>query len=83
MDNSFHADDLRISDEENFTDLKLRAKKLLKYIKHRWHSRIIMVTHKIFLKMVISYMLYGDKLTASQYNSLSFFNQGFTLFKIV
>jgi broad specificity phosphatase PhoE len=74
IDNSYHADDLRISDEENFTDLKKRAKKLLNYITWRWQSRIIMVTHKIFLKMVISYMIYGDKLTASQYNNLSYFN---------
>ena len=74
IDNSYHSDDFRYSDEENFADMKTRAKKLLRYIKHRWQKRIIMVTHKIFLKMVISYMLYGEKLTASQYNSLSFFN---------
>lgn len=74
IDKSYHADDLRVSDEENFTDLKKRAKKLLDFISRRYHKRIIMVTHKIFLKMVISYMLYGDKLTASQYNNLSYFN---------
>jgi broad specificity phosphatase PhoE len=74
IDNSYHADDLRISDEENFTDLKNRANKLLSYITRRSQSRIIMVTHKIFLKMVVSYMLYGDALTASQYNNLSYFN---------
>ena len=74
MDKSYHADDLRISDEENFTDLKKRAEKLLWFISRRWEKRIIMVTHKIFLKMVVSYMLYGDKLTASQYNNLSYFN---------
>ncbi len=74
MDKSYHADDLRISDEENFTDLKKRAKKLLSYIKRRRAKRIIMVTHGIFLKMVMSYMLYGEKLTASQYNNLSYFN---------
>ncbi len=74
IDNSYHADDLRISDEENFTDLKERAKKLLAFISHRWEKRIIMVTHGIFLKMVISYMLYGDQLTASEYNNLSYFN---------
>jgi broad specificity phosphatase PhoE len=74
IDNSYHADDLRFSDEENFTDLKKRARKLLKYIARRWHSRIIMVTHKIFLKMVISYMIHGNKLTASEYNNLSYFN---------
>jgi len=74
IDNSYHADDLRFSDEENFTDLKNRAKKLLRYISWRPQKRIIMVTHKIFLKMVVAYMEHGDSLTASEYNSLSYFN---------
>jgi len=74
IDNSYHADDLRFSDEENFTDLKKRAKKLLGYISRRMQKRIIMVTHKIFLKVVVSYIVYGDKLTATQYNNLSYFN---------
>ncbi len=74
IDKSYHADDLRFSDEENFTDLKKRAEKLLSFIKRRWEKRIIMVTHKIFLKMVVSYMIYGESLTASQYNNLSYFN---------
>src|SRR3989338_7225594 len=74
IDKSYHADDLRVSDEENFTDLKARAKKLLRFIKWRSEKRIIMVTHGIFLKMVASYMLHGDKLTASEYNNLSYFN---------
>ena len=74
IDKSYHADDLRVSDEENFMDLKKRAKKLLGYISRRNAKRIIMVTHGIFLKMVISYMLYGDKLSATQYNNLSYFN---------
>mgnify|MGYP001564190978 FL=1 len=33
-----------------------------------------MVTHMIFLKMIASYMTYGEALTASEYNTLSFFN---------
>lgn len=74
IDKSYHPDDLRVSDEENFMDLKKRAKKLLSYIRWRREKRIIMVTHGIFLKMVASYMLYGDKLTASEYNNLSYFN---------
>lgn len=74
IDKSYHPDNLRISDEENFIDLKKRAKKLLSYIRWRREKRIIMVTHGIFLKMVASYMLYGDKLTASEYNNLSYFN---------
>ncbi len=74
IDKSFHGDDLRYSDEENFTDLKERAKELLEYIKTRPESRIIMVTHSIFLKMVASYMLFGEELTASKYNTLSYLN---------
>ncbi len=74
IDKSFHDDDLRYSDEENFMDLKARAKKLLAYIGKRKERQIIMVTHGIFLKMVASYLLAGDALTASQYNKLSFLN---------
>lgn len=74
IDKSFHEDDLRYSDEENFTDLKARAKALLKYISRRRERQIIMVTHGIFLKMVASYIIEGDKLTASEYNKLSFLN---------
>lgn len=74
IDKSYHADDLRVSDEENFVDLKERAKKLLAYIVERPEERIIMITHSRFLKMVVSYMIYGEKLTASEYNTLSYFN---------
>ncbi len=74
IDKSYHPDDLRISDEENFTDLKERARELWKFILKRKEKRIIMVTHGIFLKMVVAYMLYGEALTASQYNNLSYFN---------
>lgn len=74
IDKSFHEDNLRYSDEENFTDLKDRARELLEFIKTRGEKRIMLVTHGIFLKMVVSYMLYGQELTASKYNSLSYFN---------
>lgn len=74
IDKSFHDDNLRYSDEENFTDLKKRAKKLLRYIRWRRQKRIIMVTHSIFLKMVVSYILEGEALTASEYNKLSYYN---------
>lgn len=74
MDKSYHDDDLRISDEENFSDLKTRAKSLLDYVANRKEKRIIMVTHGIFLKMIASYVLYGENLDASTYNSLSYYN---------
>ena len=38
IEKSFHDDNFRYSDEENFTDLKERAKKLLQYIPH-WFKK--------------------------------------------
>ena len=87
IDKSFHDDNLRFSDEENFVDLKERARKLLAYIKSRPEERILMVTHGIFLRMVICYMLRGDSLTASEYNKISYFNPvnnaGITICKFI
>ncbi len=74
IDGSFHSDDFRYSNEENFTDLKKRAAELLKYVSERKERRIIMVTHSIFLRMIMSYMIYGEELTASRYNSLGYSN---------
>lgn len=74
IDNSYHKDELRYSDEENFVDLKERASQLLTYIEARNENRLIMVTHGIFLKMVVAYIIYGEGLTASLYNTLSYHN---------
>ena len=74
IDKSFHDDNLRYSDEENFVDLKTRAKKILEYIAGRKENQLIMVTHSIFLRMVVSYIMVGDNLTASEYNKLSYLN---------
>ncbi len=74
IDKGFHEDNFRYSDEENFTDLRERAKKLLEFIVARPERHILMVSHAIFLKMVVSYMLLEDALTASEYNKLSYLN---------
>jgi len=74
IDRSFHADDYRYSDEENFLDLKNRAKALLDYLALRKEKNILVVTHGIFLKMVGAYLVEGEALTASAYNKLSFLN---------
>ncbi|MFA6338525.1 MAG: histidine phosphatase family protein [Candidatus Paceibacterota bacterium] len=74
IDKSFHTNDLRYSDEENFEDMKERASKLLDFIAKRKETQIVIVTHAIFLKMVVSFMLYREKLTAEDYARLSFHN---------
>jgi broad specificity phosphatase PhoE len=74
FERSYHDDSLRISDEENFIDLKVRAQKLTRFLESRWSKRILCVTHGVFLKMVASYMLLGEKVTATDYVKLSQLN---------
>lgn len=75
IDKSYHDDAYRYSDEENFIDLKERARRLLMYLAHRSEKKILVVTHSIFLKMIASYILYRDDLTARKYNVLSYTNE--------
>jgi probable phosphoglycerate mutase len=74
IDLTFHDDDYRFSDEENFMDLKKRAKKALRYLRRRHQHRICVVTHGYFLKMLISCMLYPRDLHAKDWVKLSFFS---------
>ncbi|MBU3668515.1 MAG: histidine phosphatase family protein [Candidatus Taylorbacteria bacterium] len=74
IDRSYHDDNYRYSDEENFTDLKERARRLLVYLAHRPEKTVLVVTHSIFLKMIASYILYRENLTAKKYNLLSYTN---------
>ena len=53
MDKSIHHPDLRISDEENFQDLKNRAIKAQKYLIKNGKKYNLCVTHGIFLKMFL------------------------------
>lgn len=74
IDNSFHEDNLRFSDEENFADLKARADKLLRFLARRPERNILCVTHKIFLTMVVARLLYRDELTAEVFAKSSYYN---------
>ncbi|MES2436538.1 MAG: histidine phosphatase family protein [Patescibacteria group bacterium] len=74
IDKAYHSDEFRFSDEENFLDLKERARKALSYLGKRREKNILVLTHGIFLRMLIAYMLYGDDLNASSYNVMSFQN---------
>ncbi len=74
IDKGFHSDDLKHSDEENFLEFKNRAKKALKYLRRRKEKNLIVVTHSLFLKMLMAYILMGDKLTAVDYVKLRYFD---------
>jgi broad specificity phosphatase PhoE len=72
IDKSYHSDDYRFSDEENFSDLKTRARNLLEYLAGRREKTLVVVTHGIFLRMVVAYIIHGESLDARQYNLISF-----------
>ncbi len=74
MDLTYHDDDFRISDEENFLDLRTRARKCLELLALQGGSETVVVTHHHFLKMLIAYLLYGESLHAKDFVKLSFFN---------
>lgn len=74
MDLAYHNDDYRFSDEENFTDLKKRARKCLNLLERQGARETIVVTHHVFLKMLVAYMLYRERLHAADFVKLSFFN---------
>ncbi len=75
MDLAYHEDDYRYSDEENFNDLKKRARKCINLLASQGARETIVITHHVFLKMLLSYMLYRERLHNGDYIKLSFFNQ--------
>jgi broad specificity phosphatase PhoE len=74
MDLAYHTDDYRFSDEENFIDLKERARKCLNFLVRKSARETVVITHHAFLKMLIAYLLYRDRLHATDFVKLSFFN---------
>jgi broad specificity phosphatase PhoE len=74
MDKSFHDEDARWQDEENFKDLKERALKLKDFLIKNSSANTLCITHGIFLKMFLCVLLYGEKLTVKDYIKLTMFN---------
>ncbi len=74
MDLAYHDDDYRFSDEENFVDLKKRARKCLDLLARQGTRATIVVTHHVFLKMLVAFLLYRERLHAKDFVKLTFFN---------
>lgn len=74
IDRVYHDDAYRYGDEENFLDLKERAKKTLDLLASQSAGHLAVVTHGIFLKMIIAYLLSREHLHAGDYAKLSFYN---------
>jgi broad specificity phosphatase PhoE len=74
IDLSYHDDDFRFADEENFLDMKKRARACLRYLARHGASRTCVVTHHAFLKMLLAYMQFGKDLHEPAFVTLSFLN---------
>ncbi len=74
IDYSYHNDDYRFSDEENFADLKERARICLTMLASQRTRETVVVTHHVFLKMLVAYSLYRENLSAADFTKLTFFN---------
>ena len=64
--NNFHISSFRYSDEENFEDLKKRVKSVLVYLSNRKEKNILVVTHGFFMRILLAYIIHGNRLTGSE-----------------
>ena len=60
--NNYHVPGWHHSDEENFEDLRGRAKAALRYLEGLPESRILVVSHGMFMKMIFAHILLGEHL---------------------
>lgn len=60
----------RFSDEENFEDLKKRAGQALEFLKNQKEENILVVTHGLFLRMIMARVVFDDKLTGEDCNRI-------------
>ena len=58
--------DWKYSDEENFVDLRQRAKECFEFLENMTEDSIVVVTHKNFLHCLLWYCLFGFDVTARE-----------------
>lgn len=68
MDEKAHDPEWRYSDEENFHDLKKRAAEFLKHLEERGEENLAVVSHSVFIKMVILLIIVGEEITPTMFN---------------
>ncbi len=80
---NIHIPNWHYSDEENFEDLKNRAAQLFTYLETLEEENILLVTHGIFMRMIMAYVVFEKELTSREWEKflIVFFNQntGITL----
>ena len=83
---NYHTPKWRYSNEENFEDLKKRAKRTLKMIQERPESRILLISHAFYMRFLHSYILHDQDLTSHDFERILYSheigNTGITHYKI-
>lgn len=54
---------LRYSDEETFSDVKMRVQKFIRMLEKRKEKNVVVVSHGITKRMIIALMMFGRELT--------------------
>lgn len=60
----------RFEDSENFADIKVRTGKALEYLENRPAENILVVTHGLFMRVLLGRVLMGEDLNGSEYQRL-------------
>lgn len=85
LDENFGKPDWKYSDEENFDDMKVRAKKAMDFLEARPEQEILVVTHGLFLRMLVGTIMFGDEFTGKEgyslFKTLRTKNTGLTIFE--
>jgi len=80
---NFHKQGWYYSDEENFNDLKIRAQKALDLLTTQSESKIAVITHGEFMRVMVSLMMFGEDLDSYIYTHIGLFmktrNTGITI----
>ncbi len=66
INNKLPDHEYRYTDEENFADLKDRASKGLTYLAERPESEILLVTHGLFLRILVGIAIFGKEFTGKE-----------------
>ena len=66
LSENYQIDGARYSNEENFGDLKDRAEHALEFLENRKEDNILVVTHGLFLRILIARVIFGRELTGRE-----------------
>lgn len=83
--NNFGTTDYRHSDEENFEDLRDRARQALEFLASYSEEHVAVVTHGFFMRIVMAYIVFREHLTGKEcelfMRTLQMENTGLTIIK--